>query len=87
MNDFLTKLVNISLPRVRDFRGLNKKSVDGQGNLNIGFKEHIAFPEIKSDEVERIHGLEIAITTTAKNEEEGLELFTLLGFPFKKDNK
>jgi len=87
MWDFLTKLVGISLPRVRDFRGLNQTSVDKQGNLNIGFKEHIVFPEIRPDEVEKIHGLEVAITTSANNNKEGLELFKLLGFPFKKESK
>ena len=87
MYDFLTKLVAIALPRVRDFRGLDAKNVDKQGNLNIGFREHMVFPEIKSDEIEKIHGLEVAITSTASNREEGLELLTLLGFPFKKDNK
>lgn len=84
MEDFVDKLINITLPRVRDFRGLDLKSVDPQGNLNIGFSEHIAFPEIKSDEVEKIHGLQISIVTTAKNKEEGLELLKLLGFPFQK---
>jgi len=85
MWDFLSKLVGISLPRVRDFRGLDVKNIDKQGNLNLGFKEHIMFPEIRPDEVEKIHGLEVAISTSAKNYEEGLELFSLLGFPFKKD--
>ncbi len=83
MWDFLTRLVGVALPRVRDFRGLNQKSVDQQGNLNIGFNEHIVFPEIKPDEVEKLHGLEVAITTSAKNYEEGFELLKLLGFPFK----
>ena len=85
MYDFLDKLINITLPRVRDFRGLNQKSVDPKGNLNLGFKEHIAFPEIKSDEIEKVHGLQISIVTTAKNHEEGLELLKLLGFPFSKE--
>lgn len=85
MYDFLNKLVNISIPRIRDFRGLSEKSVDQNGNLTIGFKEHIVFPEIKSDEVEKIHGLEVSITTNAGNREKGLELFKLLGFPFKKN--
>lgn len=87
MYDFLDKLVNITLPRVRDFRGLELKSVDQNGNLNIGFKEHIAFPEIKSDEVEKIHGLQVTVVTNAKTRAEGLEIFSLLGFPFKKDDK
>ncbi len=84
MYEFLDKLINATLPRVRDFRGLDPKSVDPQGNLNIGLKEHIAFPEIKSDEVEKIHGLQVAVVTTAKTRTEGLELLKLLGFPFHK---
>ncbi len=84
MYDFLDKLINVTLPRVRDFRGLNPKAVDAGGNLNIGFKEHIAFPEIRSDEVEKIHGLQVTISSSAKSRAEGLELFTQLGFPFTK---
>lgn len=85
MYDFLNKLIHIAIPRVRDFYGLDpKKSLDNQGNLTIGFKEHVVFPEIKFDEVERLHGLEVSITTTAKTKEEGLNLFRMLGFPFKK---
>lgn len=85
MTDFVDRLINVTLPRVRDFRGLETKSVDPSGNLNIGFREHIAFPEIKSDEVEKIHGLQVSVVTTAKTKEEGLELLRLLGFPFKKE--
>ncbi|MFA6553218.1 MAG: 50S ribosomal protein L5 [Patescibacteria group bacterium] len=85
MYDFVDKLMNVALARVRDFQGVNPKGVDEHGNLTIGFKEHIVFPEIRSDEVERIHGLEVCLTTNAKSKEEGLELFTLLGFPFKKN--
>jgi len=84
MEHFLDKLVNITLPRVRDFQGLSLKSFDGQGNYTIGFKEQTVFPEIKSDDIEEIHGLEICINTTARNDEEALELLKLLGFPFKK---
>lgn len=84
MYEFVDKLVNITLPRVRDFRGLDKKMIDKQGNLSIGFQEYIAFPEIKSDEVEKLHGVQVAITTTAKKLEDGLELFKLLGFPIKE---
>jgi large subunit ribosomal protein L5 len=87
MYDFLEKLINVSFPRIRDFRGISEKTIDRTGNLTIGFKEHIAFPEIRVDEVENIHGLEICISTTAKNREEGLELFRQLGFPFKKENQ
>jgi large subunit ribosomal protein L5 len=84
MYDFVDKLVNVSLPRVRDFRGILPKSVDEGGNLSIGIKEHIIFPEIHMDDVERIHGLQAVITTTAKSREEGFEMFKLMGFPFKK---
>ncbi len=84
MWDFLEKLVAITLPRVRDFRGIDLKNIDQNGNLNLGFKEHIVFPEIRSDEVEKIHGLEIAITVKSNNREESLALFKYLGFPFKK---
>ncbi len=87
MYDFLEKLINISFPRVRDFRGINEKNVDKSGNLNIGFKEHTAFPEIKADQVDNVFGLEINIVNSAKNHNEGLELFKLMGFPFKKNNK
>jgi large subunit ribosomal protein L5 len=87
MYDFLDKLVNISFPRVRDFRGISEKSVDKQGNLSVGFKENVAFPEVRIDDINNIHGLEIVIHSTATNKEEGLELFRLLGFPFKKEEK
>lgn len=87
MYDFLDKLVNVSLPRIRDFRGISLKNIDKQGNLSIGFKEHIVFPEIKSDEIERIHGLQINITTTAGSYAVGEELFKLLGFPMQKKDK
>lgn len=83
MNDFLEKLVKISLPRVRDFRGLPLKSLDKQGNLSLGFKEYIAFPEIRSDEVEKLFGLEISIQSNAKTRLEASRLFQLLGFPFQ----
>jgi large subunit ribosomal protein L5 len=80
---FLEKLVNITLPRIRDFRGLNPKTIDKQGNLSIGFREYIAFPEIRSDEVERLHGLQVTVSTTASSKAEGQELFKLMGFPFR----
>jgi len=85
MYDFIEKLINITFPRVRDFRGIDKKNIDRNGNITVGFKEHIAFPEIGADEVENLVGLEISISTSAKTREEGLELFKLLGFPLKKD--
>jgi large subunit ribosomal protein L5 len=84
MYDFLEKLIHITLPRVRDFRGINTKAVDASGNLTIGIKENIAFPEIKADAIERMHGLEVTITTTADNREDGLALFQAIGIPFKK---
>jgi len=84
MYEFVDKLVSITLPRVRDFRGISPKAFDRQGNYTIGLSEHIAFPEIKSDAVEKLHGLQIVITTNAKNKEEGLSLLEKLGFPFKK---
>lgn len=83
MYDFVDKLVNISLPRVRDFQGLKSDSFDGQGNYTVGIKEHIIFPEIKADEVENLHGLEIVIVTSAGNDSQAKKLLTALGFPFK----
>ncbi len=84
MYDFVDKLINVALPRVRDFRGLSQKAMDQNGNLSIGFRENICFPEIKPDEVEKIHGLQVIVKTTAKSKEEGLELLRLLGFPFRQ---
>lgn len=83
MWDFLNKLVGVTLPRVRDFRGISPTGFDGKGNYSLGIKEHIAFPEIRSDEVERLHGVEITIATTAKTNPEALCLLKSLGFPFK----
>ncbi len=85
MYDFLQKLIDVTFPRVRDFRGIDDGKLDKCGNLSVGFKEHVAFPEIKADEVDNVHGLEVNISTSATTREEGLELFRLLGFPFKKD--
>ena len=85
MYDFVGKLVKITFPRIRDFRGISPKQVDRQGNLAVGLKEHLAFPEIKADEVGNIHGLQVCLTSTAKTCEQGLELFKLLGFPFKNE--
>ncbi len=85
MYDFLEKLINITFPRVRDFRGISKKSSDNSGNITVGFREHLAFPEIKADEVENVFGLEVCINTTAKTREECVELLSLMGFPFKKE--
>ena len=83
MYDFLDRLVNIALPRIRDFRGLNKKSFDGNGNYSIGIKEQIIFPEIDYDSIDKIRGLDITITTTAKTDEEALALLKAFNFPIK----
>jgi len=83
MYDFLFRLINIALPRTRDFRGLSPKSIDQGGNLNIGIKEHIIFPEISQEDIRRIFGLEVNVATDANNREEALELFKLMGFPIK----
>lgn len=85
MWDFVEKFISVSLPRSRDFRGLQKKSFDGSGNFSIGLTENIAFPEIRSDEVEVIHGLQITIGTSAKTDTEGLALMKALGFPFQEE--
>jgi large subunit ribosomal protein L5 len=83
MYDFYYKLVNIALPRVRDFRGLSGKALDGNGNYTLGIKEHIIFPEIDYDKIDKIKGLNITIVTTAQTDEEGKELLKLLGMPFR----
>jgi large subunit ribosomal protein L5 len=84
MYDFLDKLVSISLPRVRDFRGVNPNSFDGHGNYAMGIKEQLMFPEIDYDKVDKIRGMDIIIVTTAKTDEEARELLTLIGMPFRK---
>ena len=83
MYDFYYKLVNIALARVRDFRGVNSKAFDGRGNYSLGIKEHIIFPEIEYDKIDKIKGLNISIVTTARTDEEGKQLLGLLGMPFK----
>ena len=83
MYDFFYKLVNIALPRVRDFRGISGKAFDGRGNYSLGIKEHIIFPEIDFDKIDRIKGLNISVVTSAQNDEEGKELLRLLGMPFR----
>lgn len=83
MYDFYNKLVNIALPRVRDFRGISGKAFDGHGNYSLGIKEHIIFPEIDYDKIDKIKGLNITVVTTANTDEEGKELLKLLGMPFK----
>jgi len=83
MYDFFYKLVNVALPRVRDFRGISEKAFDGRGNYSLGIKEHIIFPEIDFDKIDRIKGLNISVVTSAQNDEEGKELLRLLGMPFR----
>ena len=83
MYEFLDRLINVALPRVRDFRGLNGKSFDGNGNYSLGVKEQIIFPEIDYDKIDKIRGLDISITTSAKNDEEGLALLKEFNFPLK----
>ncbi|SDC51431.1 LSU ribosomal protein L5P [Pelagirhabdus alkalitolerans] len=84
MYEFLQKLVDVSLPRVRDFRGISKKAFDGRGNYTLGVKEQLIFPEINYDKVSKIRGLDIVIVTTANSDEEARELLTQLGMPFQK---
>jgi large subunit ribosomal protein L5 len=83
MYDFYYKLVNIALPRVRDFRGVSGRAFDGHGNYSLGIKEHIIFPEIDYDKIDKIKGLNITIVTTARTDEQGKELLRLLGMPFR----
>lgn len=87
MYDFLYRLINVAFPRSRDFRGIDRKNIDQNGNLNIGIKEHIIFPEAMSDDIRKIFGLEINVTTSAQNREESEVLFEALGFPFKNEIK
>ncbi|MBS1260798.1 MAG: 50S ribosomal protein L5 [Calditrichaeota bacterium] len=84
MWEFLDKLFNLAMPRVRDFRGVSDRSFDGRGNFSLGIKEQIVFPEINYDKVEKIHGMDITIVTTAPNDEEARELLSLLGCPFRR---
>ncbi|HSO71905.1 MAG TPA: 50S ribosomal protein L5 [Thermodesulfobacteriota bacterium] len=83
MYDFLDKLMNITLPRVRDFRGVSAKSFDGRGNYTLGIKEHIIFPEINYDKIDKVKGLNITLVTSARTDEEGRTLLKLLGMPFR----
>ena len=84
MYEFLDRLVNLALPRVRDFRGINPNAFDGRGNYALGIKEQLIFPEIEYDKIDKIRGLDVIIATTAKTDEEGRELLTLFGMPFAK---
>lgn len=84
MYEFLDKLINVALPRVRDFRGVSATAFDGRGNYALGFKEQLIFPEIEYDQVERVTGMDIIVVTSAKTDEEARELLTLCGMPFEK---
>lgn len=84
MYSFANRLINIALPRVRDFRGVSANAFDGRGNYTLGVKEQLMFPEIRYDKIDKIRGMDIVIVTTAKTDEEGRELLTLFGMPFKK---
>lgn len=85
MYDFLDKVINVALPRQRDFAGVSTRSFDGRGNFNLGLKEQLAFPEIEYDKIDKLRGLEITIVTTARTDEEGRELMQLMGMPFKQN--
>ena len=85
MYDFFDKLVNVILPRIREFQGVSRDSFDGRGNYALGFKEQVAFPEIDYDKIDKLRGLEVSIITTAEKDEEGRHLLELLGMPFSKD--
>jgi large subunit ribosomal protein L5 len=85
MFEFLDRLITVALPRVRDFRGLNPKSFDGRGNYAMGLKEQIVFPEINYDRIEKVRGMDIIVTTTAKTDDEARELLRLFNFPFPQD--
>ena len=84
MYEFLDRLLNVALPRVRDFRGINPNSFDGRGNYNLGIKEQLIFPEIDYDKMDKVRGMDICLVTTAKTDEEAKELLTLMGAPFAK---
>ena len=84
MYEFLDRLVNVAIPRIRDFRGLNRRSFDGRGNYSMGVKEQIMFPEIDYDQIDMIRGMDITITTTAKTDEEALALLQAFSFPFRE---
>jgi large subunit ribosomal protein L5 len=85
MWSFLDRLMNIALPRVRDFRGVSADAFDGRGNYTLGLREQLVFPEIEYDKIDKIRGLEVSIVTTARTDEEGRQLLHLMGMPFKKD--
>ena len=85
MYEFLDRLVNIAIPRIRDFRGLNPKSFDGNGNFTMGIKEHIIFPEINFDKIDKVRGLDIVICTSSNNDNNALELLKSFNMPFMKE--
>ena len=87
MYEFLDRLVTVAMPRIRDFRGVNPRSFDGKGNYAMGLKEQIVFPEISYDKIEKVRGMDIIVTTTAKTDEEARELLRLFGFPFPADQQ
>jgi len=87
MYEFLDRLVTIALPRVRDFRGLNPRSFDGRGNYALGLKEQIVFPEINYDQIDKVRGMDVIVTTTAKTDEEARELLRLFNFPFPREEE
>jgi large subunit ribosomal protein L5 len=84
MNEFLDRLITVALPRVRDFRGVPRKGFDGRGNYTMGIKEQIVFPEIEIEKLDTVRGMDVTFVTTAKTDEEGLELLELMGMPFRK---
>jgi large subunit ribosomal protein L5 len=86
MYEFLDRLITVALPRVRDFRGLNPKSFDGRGNYAMGLKEQIVFPEINYDRIDKVRGMDVIVTTTAKTDDEARELLRLFGFPFPRED-
>lgn len=85
MFEFLDRLITVAMPRIRDFRGLNPKSFDGRGNYAMGLKEQIIFPEVSYDQIDKVRGLDVIVTTTAKTDDEARELLRLFGFPFPQD--
>ena len=87
MYEFLDRLINIAIPRIRDFRGLNPKSFDGNGNYTLGIREQVIFPEIDYNSIDKIRSLQITIVTTAKNNETGIKLLASFGFPFINENQ
>ncbi|HLV10697.1 MAG TPA: 50S ribosomal protein L5 [Halanaerobiales bacterium] len=85
MYEFLYKLINVTLPRIRDFRGVSPRAFDGRGNYSLGIREHTVFPEINIDQVDKVHGLEVTIVTSAETDEEALALLSMMGMPFRTE--